>query len=243
MEPVPSDMNCVARSLREPKAFELIFERHFASVHRYLHRRAGRELADELAAETFALASRGARAAGQAAASCRGCTGSLTNALRRRRRGERRQQRTYARTGSDRWADYEDAAAARVDGSPLDPPGLFGLSSGDTVAGLRDAISGGSARHDGKAQLDGRTVERIRWDPPPGCPVPGCTREPVFAYVDPDTFYPIRIESPHAYISVPGRVLQSHVVVRFSTYEYLPRTAANLALTDIRAQHPDATGP
>jgi hypothetical protein len=25
--------------------------------------------------------------------------------------------------------------------------------------------------------------------------------------------------------------------------EYLPRTVANLALTDIRAQHPDATGP
>jgi len=43
-----------------------------------------------------------------------------------------------------------------------DAPGLLGLSSGDTVAGLRDAISGGSAHHDGEAQIDGRTVARIR---------------------------------------------------------------------------------
>ena len=31
------------------------------------------------------------------------------------------------------------------------------------------------------------------------------------------------------------------VVGRYLTYEYLPRTEANLALTDIRAQHPGAT--
>jgi hypothetical protein len=33
-----------------------------------------------------------------------------------------------------------------------------------------------------------------------------------------------------------------HVVTRFLTFEYLPRTDANLALTDIKAQHPNATG-
>jgi hypothetical protein len=32
-----------------------------------------------------------------------------------------------------------------------------------------------------------------------------------------------------------------HIVERTLAYEYLPRTAANLALTDIRAQDPDAT--
>jgi len=37
--------------------------------------------------------------------------------------------------------------------------------------------------------------------------------------------------------------LRLHVVVRFLAYEYLPRTPANLALTDIRAQHPNANGP
>jgi hypothetical protein len=30
---------------------------------------------------------------------------------------------------------------------------------------------------------------------------------------------------------------------RYLAYEYLPRTDDNLALTDIRAQHPDAIGP
>jgi DNA-directed RNA polymerase specialized sigma24 family protein len=49
-------VDCLARSLSEPKAFELIFNRHFGAVHKYLHRRAGRELADELAADTFVLA-------------------------------------------------------------------------------------------------------------------------------------------------------------------------------------------
>lgn len=56
MEPVPSDVECLALSLTQPTAFEQIFERHFAAVHGYLHRRAGRDVADELAAETFALA-------------------------------------------------------------------------------------------------------------------------------------------------------------------------------------------
>ena len=45
-------------------------------------------------------------------------------------------------------------------------------------------------------------------------------------------------------IAPPGRpVVRLHVVTRYLTFEYLPRTAANLALTDIEAQHPNATGP
>ena len=84
----------------EPTAFELIFDRHFGAIHRYLHRRAGRDLADELAAETFALAF--ARRA-----SCR-ASGSVlpwlygiaTNLLHRQRRAERRQLRAYSRAES-----------------------------------------------------------------------------------------------------------------------------------------------
>jgi hypothetical protein len=34
---------------------------------------------------------------------------------------------------------------------------------------------------------------------------------------------------------------QIDVVDRYLTFEYLPRTEGNLALTDIQAQHPDAT--
>ena len=120
MEPVRTDGVCIARSLREPRVFETVFERHFAAVHRYLHRRAGRELADELAAETFAVAF-------ERRASCRATDSALpwlygiaTNLLRRRRRAEQRQLRAYGRSGVDRWADYEDEAAARVDGASRD---------------------------------------------------------------------------------------------------------------------------
>lgn len=113
-------MDCVARSLGEPKVFELIFERHFGSVHRYLHRRAGRDLADELAAETFVLAF-------ERRASCR-ASGSIlpwlygiaTNVLRRSWRAERRQLQAYGRSGADLWAVHEDEAVARVDGSAVD---------------------------------------------------------------------------------------------------------------------------
>jgi RNA polymerase sigma-70 factor, ECF subfamily len=121
MEPALSDADCLARSLREPTAFEPIFDRHFAAVHRYLQRRAGRDLADELAAQTFAIAF-------ERRATCR-AVGSLlpwlygiaTNLLHHRRRAERRQLRAYARSGVDRWVTYDDDAAARVDDAALGP--------------------------------------------------------------------------------------------------------------------------
>jgi RNA polymerase sigma-70 factor, ECF subfamily len=120
MGPVRSDAECLARSLRDPRAFEVVFDRHFPAVHRYLHRRAGRELADELAAETFAVAF-------ERRASCRAIDTALpwlygiaTNLLRRRRRTEQRQLRAYGRAGVDRWADYEDETAARADGAARD---------------------------------------------------------------------------------------------------------------------------
>ena len=120
MESVLSDVDCLARSLSEPKQFEPIFDRHFRAVHTYLHRRAGRDLADDLAAETFALAF-------ERRASCRGTGSALpwlygiaTNLLRRSRRTERRQLRAYGRSRVDRWAAYEEEAAARVDSSSLD---------------------------------------------------------------------------------------------------------------------------
>jgi hypothetical protein len=114
----------------------------------------------------------------------------------------------------------------------------------DPVTFLREAISAGRAHDEGKAQLSGRTVERIRVDPPSDCAPPGCPREPSYAYVDPETFYPVETRSPSVIALVDGPVLaRLHLVVRYLKFEYLPRTAANLELTDIRAQHPNATGP
>ena len=120
MDAASSDADCLARSLNEPTAFELIFDRHFGAVHRYLHRRAGRDLADELTAETFALAfsRRGScRASGSVLP---WLYGIATHLLHRHRRSERRQLHAYSRSGVDRWGTYEDEADARVDGSSLD---------------------------------------------------------------------------------------------------------------------------
>jgi hypothetical protein len=102
----------------------------------------------------------------------------------------------------------------------------------DPATLLREAISAGRAQDEGKTQLDGRTVERIRIDDP-CCPGP-----PEYHYVDPETFYPVETDGPGVLGDIP-----LHVVWRYLTFEYLPRTAANLALTDIQAQHPSATGP
>ena len=113
------------------------------------------------------------------------------------------------------------------------------VSSLDIVASLRQALAAGHAHHDGKTRLGGRTVERIRWTQP-HCPIRRC--KDIFAYVDPETLYPIRIDSYVLTQNPSGAApILSDLVMRFSTYEYLPRTAANLALTDIQAQHPTAT--
>jgi hypothetical protein len=115
----------------------------------------------------------------------------------------------------------------------------------DPVAWLREAINTGHAHDEGKTTLDGRTVELIRIDPtsPPNCPTP-CPRaaqEPHDVYVDPDTYQLVETRGP-AEIVLNNEVLVNEVV-RYLKFEYLPRTDANLALTDIRAQHPSATGP
>lgn len=113
----------------------------------------------------------------------------------------------------------------------------------DPVGDLRDAISAGRARHDGQTELAGRTVERIRIDPPSRCPVSSC-REPSYVYVDPESYDLVQWDTYGAYaLGTPGRIWQFKLVLRYLTFEYLPRTAANLALTDIVAQHPNAGGP
>ena len=129
----------------------------------------------------------------------------------------------------------------------LTSPGLpnFRFGPPDFVEALRTAISDGRAHEEGKTRLDGRTVVRIRVDPPADCPVPGCEKwEPDYWYVDPETYYPVQKESSNGVnVGPDGKPVQFQAVVRFLTYEYLPGTAANRALADIWAQHPNALGP
>jgi hypothetical protein len=126
---------------------------------------------------------------------------------------------------------------------PPDTLAVWPLGKGgrppDPVKELRTAISAGRAHREGRTQLDGRIVERIRVDPPANCPK--CSREPSYTYVDPDTFYLVRRESPSLTARAGGAVVQFRIVERYLTYEYLPRTAANVKLANIRAQHPDIT--
>jgi HYR domain len=113
----------------------------------------------------------------------------------------------------------------------------------DPVVDLREWLTSGRAHDEGTMQLDGRTVRRIRIDPPSDCPVSSCPSKPNYAYVDPESFYPVQIECEDCGgIALPGRpILRLHMVTHFLAYEpLLPRTAANLALTNIRAQHPNA---
>ena len=69
----------------------------------------------------------------------------------------------------------------------------------------------------------------------------GVSGESSYAYVDRRTFHPIEMDG-HAVFNAPGRpAVVVHSVSRFLTYAYLPATAANRALANIRAQHPKAT--
>jgi hypothetical protein len=113
----------------------------------------------------------------------------------------------------------------------------------DPVADLRQRLAAGTAHEVGRTTWQGRTVERIRLDREPGCASRGCPWAPFLNwYVDPDTLQPVGMQGIGG-IGTPGRSIRLRVVVHFVAYEYLPRTAENLALTDIRAQHPNATTP
>jgi hypothetical protein len=141
----------------------------------------------------------------------------------------------------------------------------------DPVAMLREAIRSGNVHHEGNTELNGRTVERLRIDGPiisedgvfssSACAFPSCAFGD--AFVDPDTFYPVEMHAPPLLVMpapdsgvvvrspdgvpLPGGgnidrpLAEINVVDRYLKFEYLPRTEANLALTDMRAQHPDAS--
>lgn len=57
-QPEPTDADQVERSLADPDAFSVLFERHAGSVHRYLVRRVGPQNAEDLVGETFSTAFR-----------------------------------------------------------------------------------------------------------------------------------------------------------------------------------------
>jgi len=52
----PSDAEVISRSLDEPEAFGLVYDRHAATLLRFLGRRVGTEVAEGLVGELFRIA-------------------------------------------------------------------------------------------------------------------------------------------------------------------------------------------
>jgi len=128
----------IAESLSRPPAFEAVFTRHFAAVHRYAQQRVGVDAADEIAAETFLRAFDNRRRFDATQPSARPwLLGIATNLMRRRWRDEKRQLAAYARTRNQAArADAGIAAAPRVPEIDGDLAAALGALTGDD----RDAL-------------------------------------------------------------------------------------------------------
>jgi RNA polymerase sigma factor (sigma-70 family) len=106
MEDARSDAVILERSSRDPELFGIVFDRHFAAIHRYLERRVGRDEADELAGEVFRIAfERRSRFRDMHESALPWLYGIATNLVLKRWRGEERRLGALAR-----------AAAAEVPG-------------------------------------------------------------------------------------------------------------------------------
>jgi len=94
-----TDAELIERSIAEPEAFGLVFDRHVAAVHAFVQRRVGRDLAEEVTAEAFArgFALRGRYDAAHELA-LPWLLGIASNVLRRHWRSERRRLDAYARS-------------------------------------------------------------------------------------------------------------------------------------------------
>ncbi|WP_235564430.1 RNA polymerase sigma factor [Modestobacter sp. Leaf380] len=114
-------------SLTDPGRFAVLFDRHAATVHRYLARRVG-DLADDLLSETFLVAFRRRADYQQVHAEVRPwLLGIATHLLRSHRRSEERRLRALARIRPD------DDATPAVD--------LDALSDRIAAAALRGPIA------------------------------------------------------------------------------------------------------
>jgi RNA polymerase sigma factor (sigma-70 family) len=93
-----SDAELLARATIEPELFGVVFDRHFATIHRYLERRIGRDGADELSGEVFRIAfEQRTRFRPVHESALPWLYGLATNLMLKRWRGERREAQAVAR--------------------------------------------------------------------------------------------------------------------------------------------------
>ena len=104
------DGAAIAASLRDPRAFEAVFERHFDVVWRYACRRAGAQVADDVAAQTFVVAfDRRSRFRDGVCSARPWLLGIATNLLRRHRRTELTRLRAQAAAPIERSPGMDEA--------------------------------------------------------------------------------------------------------------------------------------
>jgi RNA polymerase sigma factor (sigma-70 family) len=109
----PSDAEVIGRSLGEPEAFGLIYDRHAATVLRFLGRRTGAKVAEGLVGELFRIAFERRKTFDASRASALPWLyGIGSNLLLKHRRGEARRLRASARMAADEATDRR--ASARV---------------------------------------------------------------------------------------------------------------------------------
>src|SRR3989475_4751584 len=115
----PSDAEVIGRSLNEPQAFGLIYDRHAATVLRFLGRRAGADVAEGLVGELFRIAFERRKTFDVSRANALPWLyGIGSNLLFKHRRGEARRLRASARiaaglVGAQRRGDAAGRGAAR----------------------------------------------------------------------------------------------------------------------------------
>ena len=118
----PSDAEVIGRSLGEPEAFGLIYDRHAASLLRFLGRRAGAKVAEGLVGELFRIAFERRRTFDASRASALPWLyGIGSNLLLKHRRGEARWLRASARMATGLEAAEARASAAALDARLLFP--------------------------------------------------------------------------------------------------------------------------
>lgn len=118
------DAELIAASLTNPAQFELVFDRHYDAIHRYLARRGGRELAEDLTQSVFLAGFEGRRRfrPSESASAAPWLFGIATNLLRRHARTEVRRLRAYARLPAREAAPFDvNALVDRLDASASAP--------------------------------------------------------------------------------------------------------------------------
>lgn len=121
----PSDAEVIGRSLGEPQTFGLIYDRHAATLLRFLGRRAGAEVAEGLVGELFRIAFERRKTFDSSRANALPWLyGIGSNLLLKHRRGEARWLRASARMAAGQATANRRATTAALDGA-LDARVLF----------------------------------------------------------------------------------------------------------------------